>query len=158
MSPARRWSTDSAAKLLDTTARALIRQVRRGNNAGADGSFSLDGVTARPKGRGYEIFFDREWTERGAAVAWGSVERMASALDISRASLGKKLEPRRAGGKLRLLRLRIHGRSVVARRFGRLWKLRSPGIDFSRPGSVIAGPVAEPVNEAAASCAAKRAG
>lgn len=134
MTSAGACSVKSAAKLLNSTPRALRRQLERNGEVGADGRITLDGVTARREGREFTLRLGQRWTKGGAFVAWFSPKRMAKELGVSRALLGKRLEPGRVGAWKPFMRLRIAGRDVVARRFGTLWKLRFDDVDSVESG------------------------
>jgi hypothetical protein len=119
------FSRSAAARLLDTTPAALLRQLDRNGRRLADGSRTVDGVTAKKRGHGVRVEFDARWTDDSVPAAWLSVEHMAHELGVSRSMLGKRLEPGRRGSTKKVLEFELLGRQIVARRLGRLWRLRA---------------------------------
>ena len=118
------FSRAVAARLLDSTPAALARQVSRGARGRKDGSRTLDGVTIRKRGRGVRVDVDRRWTDEGVPVAWLSVEHTADELGVPRNMVAKRLEPARRGTTKRVVEFELLGRRFVARKLGRLWRLR----------------------------------
>ena len=128
MMSADEFTSTVAAQLLDTKPAPPLRQIERKGKVSPGGCVTLDGVTARKVGRETKIRLGRRWTSQGRAVAWLSPRGMAIKIGESHASLSKRLQPGRGGGKKDLRRLRIGGKDVVARKFGGRWKLRLDNI------------------------------
>ncbi len=118
------FSRAVAARLLDTTPAALTRQVSRGARGRTGGPLTLDGVTIRKRGRGVRVDIDRRWTDNGVPLAWLSVQHTADELGVPRNVVAKRLEPARRGSTKKAVEFELLGRRFVARKLGRLWRLR----------------------------------